>query len=282
MVLSKRHIRKGVSVTETERIHAVAVRAARAAGGYLVSRMDEGRPLHASEKGLLDYVTEADRQSETIIRDIIASMFPTHSILAEEGGQTGDGREDLWVVDPLDGTVNYMSSFPFFSVSIGFVRGGVVEVGVVYDPVRDELFSAVRGGGAFLNGEAIRANDVSDLRASIVITGFNHRVEDRVDPFIASLRGICAVSAGIRRVGSAALDLCWTAAGRADGFWEPGLSPWDIAAGSLILTEAGGVVTDFSGKADYLTNGDVLAAPAGAHRMLLSVIRKAFDNSGDV
>jgi myo-inositol-1(or 4)-monophosphatase len=269
-------------VTETEQIRTTAVRAAREAGRHLMIRIDEGRAPRADEKGLLDYVTEADRESEAIIHDIIGSTFPTHSILAEEGGLFGEGRENLWVVDPLDGTVNYMSSFPFFSVSIGFVHNGVVEVGVVYDPVRDELFSAVRGGGALVNGRAIRVNDVSDLRASIVITGFNHRAEDRVDPFIVSLRGICAVSAGVRRVGSAALDLCWTAAGKADGFWEPGLSLWDIAAGTLILTEAGGIVTDFSGTADYLTNGDVLGAPPRAHRVLLDIIRKAFDSSGDV
>ncbi len=263
-------------MTGTDDILKTAVDAARKAGALLVSRMAEGRPRGITEKGALDYVTQADRDSEETIRQIVLSRHPDHSFLAEEGGLLSGSTDALWVVDPLDGTINYMSSLPIFSVSVGFMISGVVEVGVVLDPTRNELFSAVRGSGAFLNGRPIRVNDVSDLSRSIVITGFPHQVRSQIEPYLAGFREIFEISAGIRRLGSAALDICYTAAGRADGFWEPKLSPWDVAAGSLIATEAGAVVTDFEGTGDYIKGGSMLCAPPRIYPILLDIIRRTF------
>jgi myo-inositol-1(or 4)-monophosphatase len=265
---------------DTDRILETAVDAARTAGDLLVSRMKEGRPRGISGKGVMDYVTQADRDSEDVIREIVRSRHPDHSFLAEEGG-LAPGREDaLWVVDPLDGTINYMSSLPIFSVSVAFMVNGVVEVGVVLDPTRDELFRAVKGKGAFCNDRPIRVNEVSDLTRSVVITGFPHQVRGQLETYLEGFREIFGISAGIRRLGSAALDFCYTAAGRADGFWEPKLSIWDMAAGSLIVTEAGGVVTDFAGTGGYLSGGGIIAAPPGTHPVLLEIVRRTFSYEG--
>lgn len=265
-------------MTETKAILETALLAARTAGALLVSRMSRGRPEGITGKGVLDYVTQADRDSEKTIRDIVLSRFPEHSFLAEEGGLTRGVPEALWVVDPLDGTINYMSSLPIFSVSVGFMVDGVVEVGVILDPTRNELFRAVRGGGAFLNDRQIKVNEVADLTRSVVITGFPHQVREQLGPYLAGFREIFGISAGIRRLGSAALDFCYTAAGRADGFWEPKLSIWDMAAGCLIATEAGAIVTDFSGTADYLQGGGVIAAPPKIHPILLEIVQRTFFN----
>jgi len=263
-------------VTDIDLILETAVDAAKTAGALLVSRMAEGKPGGIAQKGLLDYVTQADRDSEETIRKIVLSRHPDHSFLAEEGGLSSGRTDALWVVDPLDGTINYMSSLPIFSVSVGFMINGVVEVGVVLDPTRDELFSAVRGRGAFLNGRPIRVNDVSDLSRSVVITGFPHQVRSQIEPYLAGFREIFEISAGIRRLGSAALDLCYTAAGRADGFWEPKLSPWDVAAGSLVATEAGAVVTDFAGTGNYINGGSIISAPPRVHPIFLEIVRRTF------
>lgn len=263
-------------MTDTDYILETAVYAARAAGDLLISRMNEGRPKGITGKGVLDYVTQADRDSEDTIREIVLSRHPGHSFLAEEGGLLPGAQDALWVVDPLDGTINFMSSLPIFSVSIGFMVDGVVEVGVVLDPSRGELFRAVRGKGAYLNDRKIRVNDVSGLSRSIVITGFPHQVREHLEPYLAGFRDIFEISAGIRRLGSAALDFCYTAAGRADGFWEPKLSKWDMAAGSLIATEAGGIVTDFAGTRDYLVSGSIIAAPPKIHPILLEIVQRTF------
>lgn len=261
---------------DTERILETAVHAAREAGNLLVTRMKKGRPVGITGKGEMDYATEADRDSEELIRGIVRSRHADHSFLAEEGGLSAGSDESLWVVDPLDGTINYMSSLPIFSVSIAFMREGAVEVGVVFDPTRGELFSAVRGCGAFLNGRKIRVNEVTDLSRSVVITGFPHQARRHLDPYLAGFREIFNICAGIRRLGSAALDFCYTAAGRADGFWEPKLSIWDMAAGTLIVTEAGGVVTDFYGTGSYLGGGSVIAAPPTIHPILLEIVQRTF------
>ncbi len=267
-------------MTDTDRILETAVDAARAAGELLVSRMKEGPPRGITGKGVMDYVTQADKDSEETIHRIVRSRHPDHSFLAEEGGLT-PGREDaMWVVDPLDGTINYMSSLPIFSVSVAFMVDGMVEVGVVLDPTRDELFHAVRGKGAFCNGRPIRVNEPSDLTRSVVITGFPHHIRGQLETYLEGFREIFAICAGIRRLGSAAIDFCYTAAGRADGFWEPKLSIWDMAAGTLIVTEAGGIVTDFAGTSGYLSGGGVIAAPPGAHPVLLEIIRRTFSFEG--
>ncbi|MBN2225448.1 MAG: inositol monophosphatase [Deltaproteobacteria bacterium] len=263
-------------MTDTDHILETAVYAARTAGDLLVSRMKDGRPVGISGKGVLDYVTQADRDSEDTIREIVLSRHPDDSFLAEEGGLLAGRRDALWVVDPLDGTINYMSSLPIFSVSVGFMLDGVVEVGVVLDPMRGELFRAVRGKGAFCNDRPIRVNDVSDLSRSVVITGFPHQVREHLEPYLAGFAEIFKITAGIRRLGSAALDFCYTAAGRADGFWEPKLSIWDMAAGSLIASEAGGIVTDFAGTSNYTQSGSIIAAPPKIHPILLEIVQRTF------
>jgi myo-inositol-1(or 4)-monophosphatase len=263
-------------VTDSDYILETAVHAARAAGDLLASRTKERRPGRVTGKGILDYVTQSDRDSEDTIRKIVLSRHPDHSFLAEEGGLKSGSSDAQWVVDPLDGTINYMSSLPIFSVSVAFMISGVVEVGVVLDPMRDELFCAVRGKGAFLNDRQIHVNDVSELSRSIVITGFPHQAREQLEPYLAGFREIFKITAGIRRLGSAALDFCYTAAGRADGFWEPKLSIWDMAAGSLIATEAGGIVTDFPGTNDYLQSGSIITAPPKIHPILLEIIQRTF------
>jgi myo-inositol-1(or 4)-monophosphatase len=253
-----------------------AERAAREAGSFLVSLRREGSDLEISQKGDFDYVTSADTKSEEIIKDIILSRFPSHSFLSEEGEFLEGEGDGIWVVDPLDGTTNYICSFPHYSVSVAFVRDRKVEVGVVFDPERDELFYAVSGSGAFMNGKAIRVNRVSDLSRSIILSGLSSSARGHLDLYLDCLRKMYTMSLGVRRSGSAALDLCYTAAGRADCFWEPRLKSWDISAGSLILTEAGGVVTDFNGGDDYIETGDVVGAPPGVHAVILDVIKKVF------
>ena len=263
-------------LNDNSEILATAEKAAREAGSFLTSFRASGSKLDVSQKGYFDYVTSADRRSEEIIKDIILSQFPSHSFLSEEAGlYEGDG-DGGWVVDPLDGTTNYMCSFPHYSVSIAFVKDKKAEVGVVFDPERDELFSAVSGEGAFLNGKAIRVNEVSDLSRSIILCGLPSSAREYLDKYLECMGEMYKISLGVRRSGSAALDLCYVACGRADCFWEPRLKPWDISAGSLILKEAGGVVTDFRGGNNYIETGDVVGAPPGVHNAVLDIIKRVF------
>jgi myo-inositol-1(or 4)-monophosphatase len=220
-----------------------------------------GRIAHSSifSKGPSDFVTEVDRASEALIIEAIQSRFPDHHIMAEESahGALGDGI--TWIIDPLDGTTNFIHGFPFVAVSIGVWQDGEPLLGLVLDPVRGELFSARRGNGATLNGQPIRARNEIPLHEALVATGFPFRSKELIDPYLASFKGIFQKVSGLRRAGAAALDLAYVAAGRVDGFWEPGLAPWDVAAGSVLVLEAGGQVCDFWGKPDYLTNGHVIA-----------------------
>lgn len=257
-------------------ILSTAEKAAREAGSFLASLKDEGSDIEVSQKGDFDYVTSADLRSEEIIKDVILSRFPSHSFLSEEGGLCEGEGDGKWVVDPLDGTTNYMCSFPFYSVSVAFMKDRKVEVGVVFDPGRDELFCAVSGSGAFMNGKAIKVNSVRDLSRSIVLSGLPSSARGRLDLYLECLREMYTMSLGVRRSGSAALDLCYTAVGRADCFWELNLKPWDISAGSLILIEAGGIVTDFDGGNDYIETGNIVGAPPGVHAMILDVIKRVF------
>ncbi len=267
---------RDVYLEDNSEILATAERAAREAGSFLLLLRGKGRDLEVSQKGDFDYVTSADKESEEIIKDIILSRFPSHSFLSEEGGLCEGDVESVWVVDPLDGTTNYMCSFPFYSVSIAFVKDRKVEVGVVFDPERDEIFSAVSGSGAFMNGKVISVNRVSDLSRSIILSGLPSSARGHLDLYLDCLREMYTMSLGVRRSGSAALDLCYTAAGRADCFWEPRLKSWDILAGSLILTEAGGVVTDFMGGDNYIETGDIIGAAPGVHATVLDVIKRVF------
>jgi myo-inositol-1(or 4)-monophosphatase len=218
-------------------------------------------------------VTEADLAAEKLIISRITEAFPGHTILAEETAASAEAAEDMWVIDPLDGTNNFAHSFPFFCVSIAYCRSGEPVVGVVYDPLRDELFSAERGKGAFLNDRPIRVSSGSDLGESVLATGFFY---DRGDMMRRTLQQIQTFFEkpirGIRRTGSAALDQCYVAAGRLDGFWELRLSPWDYAAGALIIAEAGGRMTSIEGKPFDLFMRNVLASNGRIHVDMLSVV----------
>ncbi len=237
----------------------IAVRAARKAGEIMIRHLNRLESLEVTEKNRNEYVTEIDRMAEDVIVEVIKDHYPEHAILGEERGQQGE-HEFQWIIDPLDGTTNFIHGFPVFSVSIAVMHNDQLEHGVVYDPLRQEIFSASRGQGAQLDGRKIRASRRPSMQHSLIATGFPYRANKQyLDQYLEMLRAIISVSAGIRRPGSAALDLCYVAAGRVDGFWEIGLNIWDIAAGALIIKEAGGRISDFHGGDGYLQSGNVVA-----------------------
>jgi myo-inositol-1(or 4)-monophosphatase len=236
-----------------------AVRAARAAGRIILRSMDRIERLHIEQKGHNDFVSEVDRKAEAAILDILQQAYPDHAILAEETGAQ-DGRDGYrWIIDPLDGTTNYLHGFPAFSVSIALEYRGRLEQAVVYDPLREELFTASRGSGAFLDNRRIRVSRQPNLEGALLATGFPYRNDQQLKVDLAMLERLIPQVSGIRRAGSAALDLAWTAAGRVDGFWELNLNAWDLAAGALLVEEAGGMVTDAQGGDDYLESGNIVA-----------------------
>ena len=238
----------------------IAIRAAEKAGNILRRHFDELDRLNVEQKSFNDFVSEADRHAEQAIVRIIEKYYPKHSIIAEEGhGRRMQKAEVEWIIDPLDGTTNFLHGFPHFAISIAIRVKGRLEHGVIYDPMRDELFVASRGEGARLNNVRIRVSETRKLDTALLATGFPFREMDHLDSYLQSLRYFMTHTAGIRRLGSAALDLAYVAAGRVDGFWEFKLKPWDIAAGALIVREAGGIVTDFVGGDDFLKSGNILA-----------------------
>jgi len=227
------------------------------------------------EKGRNDFVTTVDRRAEEAIVRLIRGRFPDHAVIAGESPPSGGSSGYRWYIDPLDGTTNFIHGYPLFCVSIGLADPQGMRAGVVYDPLRNEMFTATRGGGAWLNGEPIRVSPTEKLSQALLVTGFPYRSLNRLDAYLASFRSLILGSSGIRRDGSAALDLAYVACGRYDGFWEMSLSPWDVAAGGLIVREAGGVVTDFLGREDYLTSGDIVAATPNVHPAMLRVVRES-------
>ena len=237
----------------------IAIRAARSAGSLLLRYFDHVDSLKISSKGMNDFVTEVDRASEQAIIETLRKTFPDHAILAEESGQH-DGNDFQWVIDPLDGTTNYLHGFPQFSISIALKHKGVLEHGLVYDPLHDEMFTASRGEGALMNDRKIRVSARKEIKGALLGTGFPYRDQSHMDAYLGMFRALIKDSAGIRRPGSAALDLAYIAAGRLDGFWELGLAQWDIAAGALLVKEAGGVVSDINGGERYLESGNIIAA----------------------
>lgn len=251
-----------------------AVEAARIGGAVLRDHAARATGISVSLKGLNDYVTEVDHASEKAILDYLRDRFPDHSIVAEESEEETRDKRFQWFVDPLDGTTNYIHAVPIYAVSVGLCREGKMVAGAVYDPVRDEMFHAVAEGGAFLNKERIHIAERDSLKGALVATGFPFRAHGRLREYLRSLETFILQTAGIRRAGSASLDLCYTACGRYDGFWEMSLSSWDIAAGSLIVREAGGVVTDFLGRDGYLKSGNVVVANRRIHSAMLEVIRQ--------
>ncbi|HEX6004273.1 MAG TPA: inositol monophosphatase family protein [Burkholderiales bacterium] len=236
----------------------IAVKAARRAGN-LINRASRNLDIVAvREKAANDYVSEVDREAEQTIIRTLREAYPSHSILAEESGASGKS-EFQWIVDPLDGTANFLHGFPQYAVSIALMQKKVVTQAVIYDPGRNDLFTATRGRGAFLNETRIRVSKRAQMKPSLIGTGFPFRQLEHVDAYLAMLREVMHNSAGVRRAGAASLDLAYVAAGRLDAFWEIGLSAWDMAAGALLITEAGGLVGDLEGNPGYLDSGNILA-----------------------
>jgi myo-inositol-1(or 4)-monophosphatase len=246
----------------------IAVRAARAAGDIIIRHVDRIDELTVSKKQRNDFVTEVDRMAESEVIRILRRSFPRHGILAEESGRQ-DGDDNLWIIDPLDGTTNFLHGFPQFAVSIALMHKSRLEQAVVYDPMRQELFLATRGSGATLNGRRIRVSRRKGLDGALLGTGFPFKASQDFDTYLAVFRQFMQSTAGIRRPGSASLDLAYVAAGRLDGMWETDLKIWDIAAGALLIREAGGIVGDLAGGDSYLDSGNLLAAnPRVFHAML--------------
>lgn len=233
------------------------------------------RGVKVEYKGEINLVTEADRASEALILSEVRRRFPDHRVVAEESAPQGQGAgEFCWFVDPLDGTTNFAHRLPYFSVSIGVRRGEKMIVAVVYDPVLQELFCAERGRGATCNGKPIHVSSQKRIEESLLATGFNYTIRQNNGGVFEHFRDFTMVSQGIRRVGSAALDLCYVACGRYEGFWEQALSPWDMAAGALLVTEAGGILTRYDGSPFDLYGPDVLASNGFIHDSMIAVLKK--------
>ena len=248
----------------------VAIEAAREAGGLQRERLGE---VHKVEfKGELNPVTEVDRACEDLITKKIGAVFPTHDILAEEGGGTRRDSEYKWIVDPLDGTVNYTHGYPLFCTSIALEKNGKIILGVVYEPNRDEIFCAEEGGGATLNGKKIQVSRTADLGRALLCTGFAYNVKKVVRNNLSHFRQMILSAQAVRRDGVAAVDLCYVACGRFDGFWELNLFPIDVAAGGLIVTEAGGSLSDFSGKPFSVYAKEIVSSNGRIHQAMTTVL----------
>jgi len=248
----------------------VAVEAAKLGGDVL--KRYYGQKKTIEYKGEIDIVTEVDRRSEKLIVDHLASRFPGHSILAEEGTHKVQQSEFKWVIDPLDGTTNYAHDYPFFGVSVALEKSGEVIIGVVYHPIFEELFVAEKANGAYLNGRKIGVSKVDRLRQALLSTGFPYDVQDDCGEAMKHFENFIHAAQAVRRDGSAALDLCYLAMGRFDGFWELRLKPWDTAAGALIVTEAGGQVTDFSGNGYSIYQDQIMASNGLIHGQMQKVL----------
>ncbi|MBE7459863.1 MAG: inositol monophosphatase [Zoogloeaceae bacterium] len=249
----------------------IAVKAARRAGGIINRASRDVEQIKVSAKRDKDFVTEVDKAAEAAIIGVLHEAYPDHAILAEESGASGDS-EHVWIIDPLDGTTNFIHGFPQYCISIAQTQKGVLQHAVIYDPNRNELFTASKGAGAFLNERRIRVSKRAKLNEVLVGTGFPFRYFEHVDAYLGIFRDMMHKTAGVRRPGAAALDLAWVAAGRIDGFWELGLSPWDMAAGALLITEAGGLVGDLAGEQNYLETGNIVGGNPKVFVQLLQII----------
>lgn len=250
----------------------IAIRAARSAGNLIVRYLERVEQLSVTEKAHNEFVSEVDQQAERVIVEVIRRAYPSHGILGEESGaQRGDAY--TWVIDPLDGTTNFLHGFPQFSVSIALKYRDRLAQAVVYDPLRNELFTATQGEGAQLNERRIRVSRRHHLKSALLGTGFPYRFVVDLDAYLSIFRELILSTAGIRRPGSAALDLAYVAAGRLDGFWEFGLKQWDMAAGSLLIQEAGGMVGDPQGGDQHLDRGDIVAGNPKIFQALIQIIQ---------
>ena len=263
----------------------VAIKAARAAGAIINRAALDVEAVRISQKQVNDFVTEVDHASEAAIIDTLLTAYPDHGILAEESGsQHGNPNADhIWIIDPLDGTTNFIHGFPVYCVSIALQVRGRIEQAVVYDPSRNDLFTSTRGRGAFLNERRIRVSKRVRLQESLISTGFPFRKGDNFNQYLVMMGDVMQKTAGLRRPGSAALDLAYVAAGFTEGFFETGLSPWDVAAGSLLVTEAGGLVGNFTGESDFLEQREMLAGTPRVYGQLVTILSKysKFAGAGD-
>ncbi|MFT4560636.1 MAG: myo-inositol-1(or 4)-monophosphatase [Gammaproteobacteria bacterium] len=250
----------------------IAVRAARRAGTVINRALNRLGDVHIDTKGHRDYVTEVDREAESTIIQTLLDAYPGHAIIAEESGEQGTS-DFLWVIDPLDGTTNFLHGYPQFAVSIALKVRGELDQAVVFDPVRNELFTASRGVGAQLNNRRLRMRECQGLSHALVGTGFPIRNPATLAAYLPTLTAFLPQVSGVRRAGSACLDLAFLACGRLDGYWEFGLNEWDIAAGALIVQEAGGIVTEPNGSSDFLKSGNILCASPRIHREMLKTLR---------
>jgi myo-inositol-1(or 4)-monophosphatase len=252
----------------------VALDAARAGADVLLRYWEQLGKDDADLKARNDWVSAADRESEVAIMDVIRDRFPDDAFLGEESGRSKGSSGRMWIIDPLDGTSNYLQHFPMWCISIGLAQSRELVAGLIHDPLRDLTFSAQKGSGAFRNGERMHVSSQEHVEGSFLATGFPFRAQEYVAPYVAIFTDVIRTSKGVRRAGSAALDLAYTAAGVFDGFFEMHLSPWDVAAGALLVTEAGGVVSDFSGGQRWLDRGNIVGASPRVHAELLSIISR--------
>ncbi|MDR0275155.1 MAG: inositol monophosphatase [Burkholderiaceae bacterium] len=254
----------------------VAIRAARAAGAIINRAALDVEAVRISQKQVNDFVTEIDQASEAAIIETLLTAYPQHGILAEESGRAhgNPDAEQVWIIDPLDGTTNFIHGFPVYCVSIALAVKDRIEQAVVYDPTRNDLFTATRGRGAYLNDRRIRVSKRVQLQDCLIATGFPYRQGDDFEGYLRMMSEVMQRTAGLRRPGAAALDLAYVAAGFSDGFFETGLKPWDVAAGALLITEAGGLVGNLAGEADYLHTGECLAANPKVYAKLIGLLRK--------
>jgi myo-inositol-1(or 4)-monophosphatase len=252
----------------------IAIKAARAAGAIINRGSQDLDLLKITSKGPNDFVSEVDQAAEAAIIDTLLTAYPGHGILAEESGRTHGAKDSefTWIIDPLDGTTNFLHGFPVYAVSIGLAHRGVMQQAVVYDPTRNDLFFASRGRGAFLNDRRLRVSKRTRLGDALIGTGFPFRRGDSFGRYLAMFETVMRSCAGVRRPGAAALDLCYVAAGWYDGFFETGLNPWDMAAGSLIITEAGGLCGNFTGEADFLYQREIIAANPKVFAQLVALL----------
>lgn len=255
-------------------LEAAAMEAARLGGEELRQRFRRLASGAVRKKAFHDFVTEADQASEAALTDYIRGRFPDHAVMAEEGSPDEVREELRWIIDPLDGTTNFIHGIPMFAVSVGLEDRDGLLAGAVYDPVHDEMFHASRGNGARLNDLPIRCSEQARFDEALLSTGFPFRYFQKVDQYLRVFRSFMEGTSGIRRAGSAAMDLAYTACGRYDGFWETGLAPWDMAAGALLIREAGGIVTDFNGGDDFLEDGEIVAGGPAIHDRMLGEVRE--------
>ena len=253
-----------------------AMAAARKASEVLLANYGKISPNDIVEKSQNDFLTFVDKQSEEAVINTIKSRFPDHNFLGEESGDQMSASDYKWIIDPLDGTKNFISNIPIFAISIALLKGSEIIVGVVYDPLRDEMFHAQKGKGAYLNGKPIRVSPRSQLKDAMLATGFPFRHKKYLHPYMQCFENIFEYISGVRRMGAAAIDLAYVACGRLEAYWELALGPWDMAAGSLIVREAGGRVSDFWGREDYLPNEYFLSSNGLIHDPLIDIIRKHF------